>query len=294
MHGFPKAVKSVARAICLSICIPISATAEPMLEVIRSIEQDLAARVGFYLHDIQTGGVIAYSEDDRFPMNSTFKLLACGALLRQVERGETALSDTIPLRDIEVVTYSPAIQDHIRAGHVEVSFGDACRMMLSVSDNTAANIVLSEIGGPVGLTAFMQSIGDQVTRLDRWETALNEAVPNDLRDTTTPRAIAQAVRLLVLGKALAPISRRTLRAWLADHTVGDAMFRAALPPNWSIDDRTGAGGFGSRSIVAVIYPPDRDPIIASLFITETEASFESRNAAAALVGEAIVALVTNE
>jgi beta-lactamase class A/beta-lactamase class A CARB-5 len=294
MNGFPEAVRSVASAICLAISLPIGATAEPILDVIRGIEGDLAARVGFYLHDMQTGDVIAHSQDDRFPLNSTFKLLACGALLNQVESGETALSDTTQLKDVEIVNYSPAVQGHIRAGHVEVSFGDACRMMLSVSDNTAANIVLSEIGGPDGFTAFLRSIGDQATRLDRWETELNEAVPGDLRDTTTPRAIAQSTQRLILGEALSPASRVTLLEWLSDHSVADALFRSALPPTWSIDDRTGAGGFGSRSIVAVIYPPDREPIVVALFMTETEASFESQNAAVALVGEAIVAFVTTE
>ncbi len=161
-------------------------------------------------------------------------------------------------------------------------------MMLSVSDNTAANIVLSALGGPNALTAFLRSTGDQITRLDRWETALNASVPGDLRDTTTPRAMAHTVQRLVLGNVLAPASRATLRAWLADHRVADALFRAALPSGWSIDDRSGAGGYGSRSIVAVLYPPDRKPIIASLFMTETKADFASRNAAAARVGRAIV------
>jgi beta-lactamase class A/beta-lactamase class A CARB-5 len=246
------------------------------------------------MHDMQSNDVIAYAADERFPMNSTFKLLACGALLSRVENAETDLTNTIRLQDVEIVDYSPAIENHIRAGHVEVSFGDTCSMMLSVSDNTAANIVLSEVGGPEGLTTFLRSIGDQVTRLDRWEIALNEAVPGDLRDTTMPRAIAGSVQNLILGDALLPTSRATLREWLSDHRVADALFRAALPPNWSIDDRTGAGGFGSRSIVAVIYPPDREPIVVAFFMTETEADFESRNAAAALVGEAIVAYVANE
>ena len=97
-----------------------------------------------------------------------------------------------------------------------------------------------------------------------------------------------------MGEALSPASRAILREWLADHRVAEALFRSALPPNWSIDDRTGAGGYGSRSIVAVFYPPERDPIVTSLFITETDVDFETRNAAIALVGNAIVAYIANE
>jgi beta-lactamase class A/beta-lactamase class A CARB-5 len=280
--------------VCLAVFLPISATAEPILDAIRRIEHDQEARVGFYMNDLQTGEIIAHAADDRFPLNSTFKLLACGALLSRVESGEAVLVDTVRLQDIEIVDYSPAIEGNIRAGHEEVSLGNACGMMLSVSDNTAANIILAELGGPEGLTAFVQSIGDHVTRLDRWETDLNQAIPGDPRDTTTPRAIAQSIKSVLIGDALSPVSRATLREWLSNHSVADALFRASLPSTWSIDDRTGAGGYGSRSIVAVLYPPDREPIIAALFMTDTEADFDSRNAAAARVGAAIVAHVGNE
>nr|WP_223424975.1 class A beta-lactamase [Tateyamaria pelophila] len=271
-----------------------SAHAETILEAIGGIERDLVARVGFYMHDMQTGEIITYAGADRFPLNSTFKVLACGALLAKADAGETNLDATVPLQDFEIVSYSPAVEAYIGAGHQEISFDEACRMALSVSDNTAANIVLSEIGGPDGLTTFLRSIGDQVTRLDRWETALNEARPGDPRDTTTPQAMARSLEKLILGDALSATSRSTLRDWLSAHSVADDLFRAALPPGWSIDDRTGAGGYGSRSIVAVLYPPGREPITVALFITETDASFSHRNAAVFRVGAAIVAKVGNE
>ena len=280
--------------LALFLGLPVELCADPLLGAIRGIERDLNARVGFYMHDLHTAEVVAYAQDDRFALNSTFKVLACGALLHRVERGAVRLTDTVRLQDVQVVDYSPAIIAHRRAGQSEVTLGEACGMMLSVSDNTAANIVLRAIGGPEGLTTYLRSIGDPVTRLDRWETALNSAVPGDLRDTTTPRAIAHSVRRLILEDTLAPASRAILRAWLADHRVADALFRAALPSTWSIEDRTGAGGHGSRSIVAVLYPPDRQPIVASLFITETQADFDARNAAVARIGAALVAHVTRE
>lgn len=211
-----------------------------------------------------------------------------------VRKRRNSLAHTVRLQDVEFVDYSPALLAHNRAGNLEVALGTACGMMLSLSDNSAANIVLSALGGPDALTAYLRSICDQVTRLDRRETELNMAVPDDPRDTTSPRAIAQSAAQLILGDAHAPTSLAILRAWLADHQVADALFRAALPSDWSIDDRTGAGGYASRSIVAAIYPPRREPIILSLFMTETEASIASRNAAAARVGAAIVDHVTKQ
>ncbi len=291
MVKFFKLLRTVIAVIALSTSLTTGARGETVLDAVQSVERNLDARVGFYMHDTHTGDVITYAENDRFPLNSTFKLLACGVLLSQAERGTTNLTDTVSLLGAEIVSYSPAIKDAIRSGRREITLDDACRMMLSVSDNTAANLILSEIGGPEGVTAFLRSIGDQVTRLDRWETSLNEAVPDDPRDTTSPRAIAISLQKLLMSDVLSSSSRATLREWLSAHSVADALFRAALPETWSIDDRTGAGGYGSRSIIAVIYPPNRLPIIVTLFMTETNASFSQRNAAAARIGKAIVGRV---
>ncbi|WP_394198859.1 class A beta-lactamase [Litoreibacter albidus] len=283
------AIKLTVSVLCLFVASATGASSEPVLEAVRGIERDLGARVGFYMHDLHTDEQITYAAHARFPMNSTFKLLACGALLKRVEAGEADLTQTVSLQGMEVVSYSPAIKEHMRKGKRAVSLNDACGMVLSVSDNTAANIVLSQIGGPDGLTTFLRSVGDENTRLDRWEPAMNEATPGDPRDTTTPHAIANSVGELILGSTLSTTSRSTLRGWLSHHSVANALFRAALPPSWTIDDRSGAGGFGSRSIVAVLYPPNRKPILAALFMTETNASFTHRNASIARVGAAIVA-----
>ncbi|MEP4194043.1 MAG: class A beta-lactamase [Aliishimia sp.] len=291
---FSQLNRATATAFLLSVCLTIAANAETVLDAIHAVQNELGARVGFYMHDTHTDDFIAYAENDHFPLNSTFKLFACGALLSHVETGTLRLADIVSLDDLSIVDYSPAIEDAVSAGRLEIPLEEACRMMLSLSDNTAANIVLSKIGGPKGLTEFMRSFGDKVTRLDRKEPELNTAAPGDLRDTTTARAAANSLQKLVLGDVLLPSSRARLREWLSAHSVADALFRAALPKTWSIDDRTGAGGFGSRSIIAVIYPPDREPIIVALYLTQTNASFRRRNAAIARIGRAIVGRIEQQ
>ncbi|MGI4796225.1 MAG: serine hydrolase, partial [Janthinobacterium lividum] len=165
---------------------------------------------------------------------------------------------------------------------------------LRLSDNVAGNKVLDSIGGPTGLTEYMRSIGDTVTRLDRREPELNEATPGDRRDTTTPAAIAKSLRRLVLGDALSTLSRQQLTAWLLADEVGGPLLRASLPKEWRIADRTGAGGHGSRGIVAVIWPPGQAPIVAAIFLTCTDATMDQRNGSIAELGAALVADVSKQ
>ncbi len=126
-----------------------------------------------------------------------------------------------------------------------------------------------------------------MTRLDRQEPELNEATPGDPRDTTTPAAMATSLRRLILGDDLSTSSRSQLTAWLVADEVGGPLLRAGLPKNWCIGDRTGAGGHGSRGVIAVIWPPGRAPIVAAIYVTDTGATMDQRNQAIAELGTAL-------
>src|SRR5690606_8884523 len=144
------------------------------------------------------------------------------------------------------------------------------------------------LGGPSAITAFVRSTGDDTTRLDRVEPDLNEGKPGDKRDTTTPRAMTQTMQRLLLGSALDPANQKQLTDWLIADEVGGPLLRAAIPVDWRLADRTGAGGFGTRGVVAVIGPPKKAPIVPAIYLTETAATMDQRNAAIADIGKAIV------
>jgi len=260
-----------------------------LIATVQQVEANLDARVGITVEDKETNQNWQYHADDRFPMNSTFKTLACAALLARVDSGQEQLERIVTFDESEIVTYSPITE--ARVGPLGMSLGELCEATMSMSDNSAANFILEAIGGPQVLTQFLRSIGDEVTRLDRWETDLNEALPGDERDTTTPNAMAMTLEQLVLGETLSLESRQKLENWLKGNEVGDDLLRAGVPDDWEIGDRTGAGGYGSRSIAAVMWPPQREPAIATIYITETEASFDDRNAAIAEIGAAIAEAV---
>ena len=250
-------------------------------------ETRLNARLGAFVLDTGSGRTWAHRAGERFAFCSTFKAPLAGAVLARVDRGEEDLERRVPIRASDLVTYSPVTELHV--GERGLSVGELCEAAATRSDNTAANLLIASHGGPEGVTRFLRGAGDETTRLDRTETTLNEAMPRDPRDTTTPEAFAGTLRALVLGDVLRPASRERLAGWMRANTTGADKLRAGLPETWTVGDRTGAGGQGTANVVAVIWPPNRAPVVATLFVTETEAALAQKNEAMAEIARRIVA-----
>ena len=249
---------------------------------VQTEEGALQARIGMVVVDAGTGANWNYRGDERFPLNSTHKTFACAALLAKVDQKALALDQPVSIRKDLLVTYSPITEKKLAPE--TMTLGELCHAAVSYSDNTAGNLVVEALGGPAAFTSYMRTIGDETTRLDRKEPELNEALPGDLRDTTTPNAIVGSLRKILLGDVLSASSRVELTQWMLDDQVAGALLRASLPSDWKIADKTGAGGYGSRSIVAVIWPPAKPALVVGIYITQTNASTSISNQAIARIG----------
>ncbi len=268
--------------------MPALAMDDTILETIQTIETRIGGRVGVAIYDTDPERHWEYRADERFPLSSTFKPFACAAVLSRIERGTERLHRVIEFEEEDLVAYSPVTETRVNT--VGMTIAELCEATITLSDNTAGNLILENLGGPKAVTDYMRSIGDETTRLDRWETDLNEGTPGDKRDTTTPRAAATSLNRLLLGQTLSEGSREQLTTWMENDKVADALLRSALPEGWRIADKTGAGGHGARSIIATIWPTSGNPIIVAIYMAENEASFAARNQAIAEIGAAIVAV----
>ena len=261
-----------------------------LIDEIKRLESASGGRLGVCVLDTATGARHAYRGDERFPMCSTFKALAAAAVLAQVDAGKEQLSRRISFDASALVTYSPVTEKHVDGG---MTLAEICDAAVTLSDNTAGNLLLAALGGPAGLTAFLRSLGDQFTRLDRNEPTLNEALPDDPRDTTTPNAMASTLQALVLGtKALSAPSREQLTAWLIANKTGDTRLRAGFAKGWRIGDKTGTGARGTNNDVAVVWPPNKAPIVIAGYLTGATVSATEQNAIWASVGRAVSGLVS--
>jgi beta-lactamase class A len=281
MHRLSRRYLLAALAVtALSLRARAAPSAEENLSLankrLAEIERREGGRLGVFVRDIGTGATIERRANERFPMCSTFKLLAAAATLKRVDEGAERLDRRITYGPSDLLDYAPVAKAHVAEGGMTLA--DLCAAAIDWSDNTAANLVLQAIGGPAGFTQFARSLGDTITRLDRNEPTLNESLPGDERDTTSPAAMAENMQKVLLGDVLSDLSRRQLQMWLVNDKVGDKRLRAGLPSSWRIGDKTGSGDHGSTNTIAILWPPERAPIIATVYYTESSATMDARNA----------------
>ncbi|MGW6565841.1 class A beta-lactamase [Streptomyces sp. NPDC054975] len=226
----------------------------------RELERSYGARLGVYAVDTGNGREVAYNDGARFPYASTFKALAAGAVLRDRTAGD--MNRVVTYSRGDLVPHSPVTERHTETG---MTLKELCDAAVRHSDNTAANLILDELGGPRALDAVLEELGDDVTDMERREPELNEWAPGATQDTSTPRALAGDLRAFVLGNALRPPQREQLAQWLRTNTTGAELVRAGVPASWDVGDKSGAGStYGTRNDIAVLWPPGRAPIVIAV------------------------------
>ncbi|MFI9596086.1 class A beta-lactamase [Nonomuraea sp. NPDC052265] len=245
---------------------PVTGAAE-VKKQLRALELSYQGRIGAYAIDTGTGKTLSYRGGESFPSRSTFKAILCGAVLAKARTTDPGLLErTLRWTAQEVVTNSPitGLPANTKNG---MTAERLCHAAITVSDNTAGNVLLKQIGGPAGLTRYYRSLGDPVGRLDRWEPELNDWKPGEKRDTIKPAFMARSLHKLTVGQALQPKDRQRLNDWLRASTTGPERIRKGLPSTWTVGDKTGgaAGAYAPGSDIAVAWPPTGAPLIIAVY-----------------------------
>jgi beta-lactamase class A len=247
-----------------------------------ALERRHGGRLGVAILDTGDGRRFGHRADERFLMCSTHKLLTVGAVLARVDRGAERLDRRVVFGRDAVLSWAP-VTGH-RTGAPGMSVAELCAAAITVSDNTAANLLLDSLGGPSAVTAFARRLGDPLTRLDRREPELNVGAPGDPRDTTTPNAMLDDLHALLLGGALSVASRDRLAAWMRATRTGLDKLRAGVPGDWQEGDKTGSGAHGETNDIAIFWPPQRKPLLVTAYLAGSTAAAEARAAVLAEVG----------
>lgn len=273
---------ALVAAAALAGCVDESAHAAPAPsfdERIRELEARHNAFIGLYGVNLQSGFSVHNRADEAFALCSTFKTYAAAAVLRRAADGELSLDQRVFVDPAGILPNSPVTGE--RAGQ-EMTLAELSQAALQRSDNLAANLLLETLGGPQAITAFARSIGDDRTRLDRWEIELNSAIPGDPRDTTTPRALATGYRNLLAGDALPAAQRNLLDEWMRANQTSS--MRAGLPPGWTTADKTGSGDYATTNDSGIAYGPDGARVLLTI-MTRTQSTDPEAEGLRPLIGE---------
>lgn len=263
-------------AVCLTAVLSFSTqaatpAAERLAAGVAHIESQYGGRLGVAVLDSASGRITSYRGDERFPMCSTFKILAAAAMLARVDAGRERLDRRITYRPDDLVSYSPITRPHVADG---MTLGALARAAVRWSDNSAANLVLDSFGGPNALNTYLRELGDRVTRLDSREPICSQIVAGSVANTSTPVAMVATMRSILLGDALTAPSRRHLTGWMIDGRTGDKRLRAGLPTSWRVGDKTGSGDRATANDVAITWPRHGQPLLIAVFFTGAPGSVD--------------------
>jgi beta-lactamase class A len=253
-----------------------------------ALEGRIGGRVGVAALNTGSGEWITHRANERFAMCSTFKWLLAAHMLYLDMHMPGFREQRVMFSDGDLLDYAPVARENLARGWMTVE--EMCAAIVVTSDNTCANLLLVGAGGPEGLTHFLRSNGDSVTRLDRTEPALNENAPGDERDTTTPDAMVRTMqRFLLDDRVLNPASRERLIGWMIECRTGRERLRAGLPADWRAGDKTGTSveAHNATADVAIAWPPGRAPILIAAYLSDSNVELPGRNAAHAEIARLV-------
>lgn len=284
---FAKCIRLLMMVALFSISLAANAKVvnATLQQKLASFEKMSGTRIGATAINTADNTYLQYRATQRFPLCSTFKVMVTAAILQKSMAERDFLQQRIYYKKQDFVYYSPVTEKHLTDGMTVAELSAAAMMM---SDNTATNLLLKKLGGPQAVTAFARGIGDQIFRNDRFEPDMSSSIPGDIRDTSTPLAMASSLQRLVLGNNLGLIQRQQLQTWLIGNTTGDKLIRASVPQGWTVGDKSGAGNYGTRNDIAIIWPLHGAPIVMAIYTTQSKKEAESRDAVVAGVARILL------
>lgn len=269
------------------LLVNIAAFADPqknnstIQEKLENLEKQFDGKIGVYAINTNTNQVIAYHDQDRFPVQSTLKLMGVAALLKESNKDKNLLQEKIHYSKDDLVFWHPITGNYTNSGMTLEALAEAS---MTYSDNPAMNLIMKKLGGPKSVTDFAHSIGNKSFNVERYEGNLNSD-PHDIRDSSTPQDMALSLQKIVLGNILEPSQKNQLLTWMKNNTTGYKRIRAGVPIGWSVAEKTGSGDYGIANDIGIVWSPACKSVVLAIYTIQKKQNAKAR--------EDVVALTTS-
>jgi beta-lactamase class A len=272
----------------LASAAPDPAPAHPVVAAARAAEAGgLVAGVSV-LH-LESGRAASWRGAETFQMASVFKLPVAIAVLDAVEKGTLRLDREVEILEKDRMEVGP-IYDEWKPG-MRVSVARMVDVMLVDSDNTAADVLVAQLGGPAAVEKRLVARGIPGVKVSLDEKGLGAAMKKDLdaiehgaQNGTSPDAMAGLLARLFRGELLSKASTDRILDSMRRCATGGRRFRAGLPKGAEVFDRTGTMRLSSND-VGILTLPDGSHAVLAVF-TRGGAGAEAREKAIASIAKA--------
>lgn len=241
-------------------------------EKLANLESSFDGRIGVYAINTNNGQVIAYRSNERFPVQSTLKLMGVAALLKQSNSNKNLLQEKIHYTKNDMISWHPITGKYLTSGMTFEALSEAA---ITYSDNPAINLIMKKLGGPKSVTNFAHSIGNKTFNVEHYDGDLNSN-PKDEHDTSTPKDMAISVQKLTLGNVLTKPQQEQLITWMKNDTVAYKRVRAGVPIGWTVADKTGSGDYGIANDIGIMWSPLCKPIVVAIYTAQNKQTAKRR------------------
>lgn len=252
-----------------AIFFSISALANTELQ---NLEKTFDGKIGVYAIDTNNNQIIAYRADERFPVQSTCKVMGVAALLKQSDKNSKLLQEQIHYTKDDLIFWHPVTGVNILSGMSLEALAEAA---ITYSDNVAMNLIIKELGGPNKVTDFSRSIGNKTFNIEHYEGDLNSN-PAINQDNSTPKDMALSLQKLTLGNSLTQAQRTQLITWMRNNVAGNKRIRAGSPLGWAVADKTGSGDYGIANDIGILWAPTCKPVVLSIYTVQNKKEAKKR------------------
>lgn len=252
------------------------ASAHSLENSMEALERAHNGKVAVFAINMKNGKEAAYRADERIAYCSTFKVLLAAEVMK--EKSAAELDKVIRYTDEDLVRFSPITEKNLSSG---MTVRELCEATLRVSDNTAANLLLKEIGGPEAFRQRLREAGDEVSMPEMDEPMLNVVHSGEIHDTSTARQMVLNYRKYLLADDILPCEKRDMvLEYMKGNAATATLIAAGVPDNCIVADKSGSGPYGIRNDVGIIYgnEEDKEPIIVGVFTSHENIDASADNA----------------
>jgi len=265
---------------------------EPLQQQIRSIALEAHGKVSVTCSLPGTSLNCDLNPYAHPPMQSVFKLPLALTILHQVELGKLSLDQPISFLPSDLILpkpYSP-LQDKYPAAGVDVPLRTLLQLTVSLSDNTAADILLRLAGGPTAVGEYITSVGVVGFHLQDGERALHRDKALQYRNWFEPQGAVQLLRLIVDRSPLSADHTALLLGWMRTMT-NTTRLQGDLPKGTTVAHKSGTsdvvnGVAAATNDIGLIDLVDGRQLAIAVFITDSTADTTTREKVIARIARA--------